>query len=117
MASCSHFIRLVLVYCHTKLIKRACCFSWLMMGGYFGSRFIIWTLVVDLGLYFNPLHNINAAFHFQGTNLDSNAKMWRLVADLMNDIGIIIGHIVPNYLFIILNFKLTCKCMVLLQEC
>ncbi|RDX83585.1 Protein root UVB sensitive 3, partial [Mucuna pruriens] len=24
---------------------------------------------------------------FQGSNLDSNAKMWRLVADLMNDLG------------------------------
>jgi hypothetical protein len=24
---------------------------------------------------------------YQGSNLDSNAKMWRLVADLMNDIG------------------------------
>lgn len=23
----------------------------------------------------------------QGSNLDSNAKMWRLVADLMNDLG------------------------------
>lgn len=27
-------------------------------------------------------------FSFQGSNLDSNAKMWRLVADLMNDLGI-----------------------------
>lgn len=27
-------------------------------------------------------------FHMlQGSNLDSNAKMWRLVADLMNDLG------------------------------
>ncbi|KAJ8431330.1 hypothetical protein Cgig2_013546 [Carnegiea gigantea] len=26
----------------------------------------------------------------QGSNLDSNAKMWRLVADLMNDLGIIL---------------------------
>lgn len=25
----------------------------------------------------------------QGSNLDSNAKMWRLVADLMNDLGIL----------------------------
>ncbi|GMN41992.1 hypothetical protein TIFTF001_011220 [Ficus carica] len=25
---------------------------------------------------------------FQGSNLDSNAKMWRLVADLMNDLGL-----------------------------
>lgn len=24
---------------------------------------------------------------YQGSNLDSNAKMWRLVADLMNDLG------------------------------
>ena len=26
-------------------------------------------------------------FTVQGSNLDSNAKMWRLVADLMNDLG------------------------------
>lgn len=25
---------------------------------------------------------------YQGSSLDSNAKMWRLVADLMNDLGI-----------------------------
>ncbi|KAM3230155.1 hypothetical protein ACQJBY_060760 [Aegilops geniculata] len=24
---------------------------------------------------------------YQGSNLDSNAKMWRLVADFMNDLG------------------------------
>lgn len=26
----------------------------------------------------------------QGSNLDSNAKMWRLVADLMNDLGMLL---------------------------
>ncbi|XP_022776753.1 protein root UVB sensitive 3-like [Durio zibethinus] len=30
---------------------------------------------------------------YQGSNLDSNAKMWRLVADLMNDLGIYMGEI------------------------
>ena len=28
-----------------------------------------------------------AILDLQGSNLDSNAKMWRLVADLMNDLG------------------------------
>lgn len=40
-----------------------------------------------------PWHPCNIGFHFlcllfrQGSNLDSNAKMWRLVADFMNDLG------------------------------
>ncbi|KAE8692259.1 UPF0420 protein-like isoform X10 [Hibiscus syriacus] len=29
---------------------------------------------------------------YQGSNLDSNAKMWRLVADLMNDLGCLLNR-------------------------
>lgn len=32
------------------------------------------------------IHFLCFLFH-QGSNLDSNAKMWRLVADFMNDLG------------------------------
>ncbi|GLU09544.1 hypothetical protein SLE2022_263990 [Rubroshorea leprosula] len=35
-------------------------------------------------------------FH-QGSNLDSNAKMWRLVADLMNDIGMLMDLLSPLF--------------------
>ncbi|XP_043707509.1 protein root UVB sensitive 3 isoform X2 [Telopea speciosissima] len=34
---------------------------------------------------------------YQGSNLDSNAKMWRLVADLMNDIGMLMDLISPLF--------------------
>lgn len=34
---------------------------------------------------------------YQGTNLDSNAKMWRLVADLMNDIGMLMDLLSPLF--------------------
>ncbi|XP_010259877.1 PREDICTED: protein root UVB sensitive 3 isoform X2 [Nelumbo nucifera] len=34
---------------------------------------------------------------FQGSNLDSNAKMWRLVADLMNDIGMLMDLLSPLF--------------------
>ncbi|XP_057853398.2 protein root UVB sensitive 3 [Cryptomeria japonica] len=34
---------------------------------------------------------------YQGSNLDSNAKMWRLVADLMNDLGMLMDLISPLY--------------------
>ncbi|EPS73170.1 hypothetical protein M569_01586, partial [Genlisea aurea] len=34
---------------------------------------------------------------YQGSNLDSNAKMWRLVADLMNDIGMLTDLISPLF--------------------
>ncbi|KAF3431582.1 hypothetical protein FNV43_RR26313 [Rhamnella rubrinervis] len=33
----------------------------------------------------------------QGSNLDSNAKMWRLVADLMNDLGMLMDLISPLF--------------------
>ncbi|CAH9101110.1 unnamed protein product [Cuscuta europaea] len=32
---------------------------------------------------------------YQGSNLDSNAKMWRLVADLMNDLGMLMDLLSP----------------------
>ncbi|XP_071715553.1 protein root UVB sensitive 3 isoform X2 [Rutidosis leptorrhynchoides] len=35
-------------------------------------------------------------FH-QGSNLDSNAKMWRLVADLMNDLGMLMDLVSPLF--------------------
>ncbi|KAG0455631.1 hypothetical protein HPP92_024923 [Vanilla planifolia] len=41
---------------------------------------------------------------YQGSNLDSNAKMWRLVADFMNDLGMLmdlISPLFPSALFII----------------
>uniref|UniRef100_A0A803MK22 Protein root UVB sensitive 3 n=1 Tax=Chenopodium quinoa TaxID=63459 RepID=A0A803MK22_CHEQI len=34
---------------------------------------------------------------FQGSNLDSNAKMWRLVADLLNDLGMLMDLISPLF--------------------
>ncbi|KAL8161447.1 hypothetical protein V2J09_012936 [Rumex salicifolius] len=34
---------------------------------------------------------------FQGSNLDSNAKMWRLVADLMNDLGMLMDLLSPLF--------------------
>ncbi|KAK4479827.1 hypothetical protein RD792_015368 [Penstemon davidsonii] len=34
---------------------------------------------------------------YQGSNLDSNAKMWRLVADLMNDIGMLMDLVSPLF--------------------
>ncbi|XP_020967760.1 protein root UVB sensitive 3 [Arachis ipaensis] len=40
---------------------------------------------------------------YQGSNLDSNAKMWRLVADLMNDLGRFFHH----FFFFYLNFHAT----------
>ncbi|XP_052113539.1 protein root UVB sensitive 3 [Arachis duranensis] len=34
---------------------------------------------------------------YQGSNLDSNAKMWRLAADLMNDLGMLMDLISPLF--------------------
>ncbi|KAL4574329.1 hypothetical protein LXL04_021158 [Taraxacum kok-saghyz] len=34
---------------------------------------------------------------YQGSNLDSNAKMWRLVADLMNDLGMLMDLVSPLF--------------------
>ncbi|KAL3751519.1 hypothetical protein ACJRO7_012365 [Eucalyptus globulus] len=34
---------------------------------------------------------------YQGSNLDSNAKMWRLVADFMNDLGMLMDLVSPLY--------------------
>ncbi|KAH9305154.1 hypothetical protein KI387_009558, partial [Taxus chinensis] len=34
---------------------------------------------------------------YQGPNLDSNAKMWRLIADLMNDLGMLMDLVSPLY--------------------
>ncbi|XP_021771309.1 protein root UVB sensitive 3-like isoform X2 [Chenopodium quinoa] len=34
---------------------------------------------------------------YQGSNLDSNAKMWRLVADLLNDLGMLMDLISPLF--------------------
>ncbi|BAT99132.1 protein root UVB sensitive 3 [Vigna umbellata] len=34
---------------------------------------------------------------YQGSNLDSNAKMWRLVADFMNDLGMLMDLISPLF--------------------
>ncbi|CAN6301790.1 unnamed protein product [Urochloa humidicola] len=34
---------------------------------------------------------------FQGSNLDSNAKMWRLVADFMNDLGMLMDLLSPLF--------------------
>ncbi|XP_062111448.1 protein root UVB sensitive 3 isoform X4 [Humulus lupulus] len=34
---------------------------------------------------------------YQGSNLDSNAKMWRLVADLMNDLGMLMDLTSPLF--------------------
>ncbi|XP_051146048.1 protein root UVB sensitive 3 isoform X1 [Andrographis paniculata] len=34
---------------------------------------------------------------YQGANLDSNAKMWRLVADLMNDLGMLMDLLSPLF--------------------
>ncbi|KAH9772394.1 protein root UVB sensitive 3 [Citrus sinensis] len=34
---------------------------------------------------------------YQGSNLDSNAKMWRLVADLMNDLGMLMDLLSPLF--------------------
>lgn len=42
---------------------------------------------------------------YQGSDLDSNAKMWRLVADLMNDLGMLMDLLSPlfpsSFLFIV----------------
>lgn len=47
---------------------------------------------------------------FQGSNLDSNAKMWRLVADFMNDLGILLHNLlifmnINNILFLLEDFS------------
>ncbi|KAK1273389.1 hypothetical protein QJS04_geneDACA008005 [Acorus gramineus] len=34
---------------------------------------------------------------YQGSNLDSNAKMWRLVADFMNDLGMLMDLVSPLF--------------------
>ncbi|ERM98082.1 hypothetical protein AMTRI_Chr10g70 [Amborella trichopoda] len=34
---------------------------------------------------------------YQGSNLDSNAKMWRLVADFMNDLGMLMDLVSPIF--------------------
>uniref|UniRef100_A0A2P2LIL8 Uncharacterized protein MANES_01G027700 n=1 Tax=Rhizophora mucronata TaxID=61149 RepID=A0A2P2LIL8_RHIMU len=34
---------------------------------------------------------------YQGSNLDANAKMWRLVADLMNDLGMLMDLVSPLF--------------------
>ncbi|XP_059655689.1 protein root UVB sensitive 3 [Cornus florida] len=34
---------------------------------------------------------------YQGSNLDNNAKMWRLVADLMNDLGMLMDLLSPLF--------------------
>ncbi|KAL2901105.1 Protein root UVB sensitive 3 [Bienertia sinuspersici] len=34
---------------------------------------------------------------YQGSNLDNNAKMWRIVADLMNDLGMLMDLISPLF--------------------
>ncbi|KAJ6810678.1 protein root UVB sensitive 3 [Iris pallida] len=34
---------------------------------------------------------------YQGSNLDSNAKMWRLVADFMNDLGMLLDLVSPLF--------------------
>ncbi|XP_078164578.1 root UVB sensitive protein (Protein of unknown function, DUF647) isoform X3 [Carex rostrata] len=34
---------------------------------------------------------------YQGSNLDSNAKMWRLVADFMNDLGMLLDLLSPLF--------------------
>ncbi|KAG9439095.1 hypothetical protein H6P81_019260 [Aristolochia fimbriata] len=34
---------------------------------------------------------------YQGSSLDSNAKMWRLVADFMNDLGMVMDLVSPLY--------------------
>ncbi|XP_044490708.1 protein root UVB sensitive 3 [Mangifera indica] len=34
---------------------------------------------------------------YQGSNLDSNAKMWRLVADLLNDLGMLMDLLSPLF--------------------
>ncbi|KAB1206743.1 hypothetical protein CJ030_MR7G013510 [Morella rubra] len=34
---------------------------------------------------------------YQGSNLDSNARMWRLVADLMNDLGMLMDLVSPLF--------------------
>ncbi|KAL5704153.1 Protein root UVB sensitive 3 [Ranunculus cassubicifolius] len=34
---------------------------------------------------------------YQGSNLDSDAKMWRLVADLMNDLGMLMDLVSPLF--------------------
>ncbi|XP_041012993.1 protein root UVB sensitive 3 isoform X2 [Juglans microcarpa x Juglans regia] len=34
---------------------------------------------------------------YQGSNLDSNAKMWRLIADLMNDLGMLMDLVSPLF--------------------
>lgn len=37
--------------------------------------------------HFFTISCLESPLILQGSNLDSNAKMWRLVADLMNDLG------------------------------
>nr|CAB3496677.1 unnamed protein product [Digitaria exilis] len=42
------------------------------------------------------IHFMCILFH-QGSNLDSNAKMWRLVADFMNDLGMLMDLLSPLF--------------------
>lgn len=86
---CSPFIRYSVFWCITinadlvteALIRCHCSF-----------KASLWILVLNFW-YTLSIQHIRVYIHFlcllshQGSNLDSNAKMWRLVADFMNDLG------------------------------
>jgi hypothetical protein len=86
---CSPFIRYSVFWCITinadlvteALIRCHCSF-----------KASLWILVLNFWYTLFSQH-IRLCIHFlcllshQGSNLDSNAKMWRLVADFMNDLG------------------------------
>ncbi|XP_057433170.1 protein root UVB sensitive 3-like isoform X2 [Lotus japonicus] len=49
---------------------------------------------------------------FQGSNLDSNAKMWRLVADLMNDLVRDLIISIRKPCFVLTNYRAV-RCLAL----
>ncbi|ONI30989.1 hypothetical protein PRUPE_1G286700 [Prunus persica] len=74
--------------------------------------FQVWDLLQGLSTYIRTMLSTQALLSaigvgeksatvigatFQGSNLDSNAKMWRLVADLMNDLGMLMDLVSPLF--------------------
>ncbi|CAB4295375.1 unnamed protein product [Prunus armeniaca] len=76
------------------------------------APFQVWDLLQGLSTYIRTMLSTQALLSaigvgeksatvigatFQGSNLDSNAKMWRLVADLMNDLGMLMDLVSPLF--------------------
>ncbi|KAJ0091195.1 hypothetical protein Patl1_13781 [Pistacia atlantica] len=56
-----------------------------------GSNWNAWRCLIHI------LSGVMHCTYIIGSNLDSNAKMWRLVADLMNDLGMLMDLLSPLF--------------------